>query len=76
MQANTDRIQTTHVGSLVRPPELVEFMRGHGRKKVLFGSNFPMITPAECLADLDALGLPADARAMFLGENAARVFRL
>ena len=26
MQANTDRIQTTHVGSLVRP-ELVEFMR-------------------------------------------------
>ena len=27
MQANTDRIQTTHVGSLVRPPELVEFMR-------------------------------------------------
>src|SRR5271170_4937096 len=27
MQANTDRIQTTHVGSLVRPPELVAFMR-------------------------------------------------
>ena len=27
MQANTDRIQTTHVGSLVRPPELVDFMR-------------------------------------------------
>ena len=27
MQQNTNRIQTTHVGSLVRPPELVEFMR-------------------------------------------------
>ncbi len=27
MQANTDRIKTTHVGSLVRPPELVAFMR-------------------------------------------------
>ena len=27
MQANTDHIQTTHVGSLVRPPELVEYMR-------------------------------------------------
>jgi 5-methyltetrahydropteroyltriglutamate--homocysteine methyltransferase len=27
MQANTDRIQTTHVGSLVRPPELVDYMR-------------------------------------------------
>ena len=27
MQANTDRIQTTYVGSLVRPPELVAYMR-------------------------------------------------
>jgi 5-methyltetrahydropteroyltriglutamate--homocysteine methyltransferase len=27
MQANTDRIQTTHVGSLVRPPALVDYMR-------------------------------------------------
>ena len=27
MQVNMDRIQTTHVGSLVRPPELVDFMR-------------------------------------------------
>jgi 5-methyltetrahydropteroyltriglutamate--homocysteine methyltransferase len=27
MQLNTDRIQTTHVGSLVRPPELVAYMR-------------------------------------------------
>jgi predicted TIM-barrel fold metal-dependent hydrolase len=58
------------------PRELVEFMRGHGKKKVLFGSNFPMITPAECLADVDALGLSDDARALFLGENARRVFRL
>jgi uncharacterized protein len=58
------------------PLELVEYMRGHGRTKVLFGSNFPMITPAECLADLDALKLPEEARALFLGGNAARVFRL
>ena len=27
MQANTDHMQTTHVGSLVRPPELVAYMR-------------------------------------------------
>jgi 5-methyltetrahydropteroyltriglutamate--homocysteine methyltransferase len=27
MQANTDRVQTTHVGSLVRPAELVAYMR-------------------------------------------------
>lgn len=56
------------------PRELVEYLRGHGRKKVLFGSNFPMITPAECLADLASLGLDPDAQRLFLGENAARVF--
>jgi uncharacterized protein len=58
------------------PRELVEFMRGHGRKKVLFGSNFPMITPTDCLAQLDELGLSDEARELFLGGNAQRVFRL
>jgi len=58
------------------PRELVEYLRGHGKKKVLFGSNFPMISPAECLAGLDALGLSDEARALFLGGNASRVFRL
>lgn len=56
------------------PPELVAFLRGHGRKKVLFGSNFPMIFPADCLAQLDELGLDDEARRMFLSENAKRVF--
>ncbi len=58
------------------PRDLVDYMRGHGRKKVLFGSNFPMISPVDCLADLDTLGLDAEARALFLGENARRVFGL
>ena len=58
------------------PPELVAYLRGHGKKKVLFGSNFPMLTPAECLPEVDALGLGEEARALFLGGNAARVFRL
>ena len=58
------------------PTALREFMAGHGRRKVLFGSNFPMVTPAACLADLDALGLDAEARQLFLGGNATRVFGL
>ena len=58
------------------PTELVEFMRRHGRKKVLFGSNFPMIQPAACLAQVDALGLDDEARGLFLGGNARRVFGL
>ena len=51
-------------------------MKGHGRKKVLFGSNYPMIAPADCLAGLDGLGLDDEAKRLFLGENARRVFRL
>jgi predicted TIM-barrel fold metal-dependent hydrolase len=58
------------------PRDLVDYLKGHGRRKVLFGSNFPMITPAECLADLDALGLSDEARALFLAGNARRVFGL
>jgi predicted TIM-barrel fold metal-dependent hydrolase len=58
------------------PPPLREYIKGHGRRKVLFGSNYPMVTPLDCLAHLDELGLDDEARRLFLGENAARVFRL
>jgi predicted TIM-barrel fold metal-dependent hydrolase len=58
------------------PPELTAYLRGHGRKKVLFGSNSPMLLPAACLAEVDALGLDDEARRLYLGENAVRAFRL
>lgn len=56
------------------PPELVNYLRAHGRRKVLFGTNYPMITPAQALADLDAIGLDDEARGLFLAGNAHRVF--
>jgi predicted TIM-barrel fold metal-dependent hydrolase len=58
------------------PPALVEFMRGHGRHKVLFGSNWPMIAPVKALEGLESLGLDDEARALFLSGNAARVYGL
>jgi predicted TIM-barrel fold metal-dependent hydrolase len=58
------------------PAELVEYMRAHGRKKVLFGSNYPMIMPGACLSQVDELGLDEEARHLFLHDNAARVFGL
>ncbi|MCC6624617.1 MAG: amidohydrolase [Deltaproteobacteria bacterium] len=59
------------------PPALVEYMRSRsGRNKVMFGSNSPMLQPAACLAQVDALGLDDEARALFLGGNAMRVFGL
>jgi predicted TIM-barrel fold metal-dependent hydrolase len=59
------------------PPELVEYMKSRGgRRKVLFGTNHPMIAPERALADLDALGLDDEARDLFLDGNARRLLDL
>lgn len=58
------------------PANLVEFMRGRGRDRVMFGTNYPMLTPRRCLAGLDQLNLDEDALELFLAGNARRVFRL
>ena len=59
------------------PSELVDYLRSRGGSlKVLFGSNHPMIRPADALEGLDRLGLEDDVRARYLHENARRVFAL
>ena len=58
------------------PPAFTEFLRGRGRSKCLFGSNYPMIQPLDCLAQLDALDLDDEGRELFLHGNATRVFGL
>ncbi len=58
------------------PPALVAYLRGHGRRKVLFGSNHPAWPASQCLADLAALGLDAETTELFLHGNAERVFDL
>ena len=58
------------------PAELVDYLRGRGRSKVMFGTNYPMLTPGRALATLADLGLDNEVRTLFLSENAKRVFRL
>lgn len=58
------------------PAGLIEFMRGPGRSRVMFGTNWPMISPRRCLEKLDELGLDNETRELFLVGNARRVFRL
>ncbi|HEX6956403.1 MAG TPA: amidohydrolase family protein [Ferrovibrio sp.] len=69
-------IDTSAYAAQRYPAPLVEYLRGHGRRKVLYGCNYPMIAPAKALAGLAALGLDAEAEALFLGSNAKRAFRL
>jgi len=58
------------------PAELVTYMQKNGRKKVMFGTNYPMVTAAMCLKDLDSLQLTEEVKKLFLYENAQRVFGL
>ena len=58
------------------PPDFVEYMRGRGAKKVMFGTNYPMLTASRCLEGLDALGLSDEAMRLYLHENARKVFNL
>lgn len=58
------------------PQELVNFMKSNGKHKVLFGTNYPMITPEKCLEHLDDLQLEEDVKSLFLFRNAERVFNL
>jgi predicted TIM-barrel fold metal-dependent hydrolase len=58
------------------PPELVDYLNKHGRKKILFGTNYPMLTAAKCLEGLDELKLDKEVEELFLYGNAQRVFKL
>ncbi|PWE17854.1 amidohydrolase [Marinicauda salina] len=58
------------------PPDFVAWMKGPGRSRVMFGTNYPMLDPGQCLAGLPGLGLDAEQEAAFLSGNARRVFGL
>ena len=67
----------TSAYALHRLPEtFVKLMKREGEGRILFGSNFPMLTPKRCLEGLDGIGLDAAGRAAFLAGAARRVFRL
>lgn len=47
---------------------------GHG--KVMFGSDFPLISPGRYIKELKAVGLSKKALKGILGENAARLWKI
>ena len=58
------------------PPDFVRLMKNEGKSRILFGTNWPMLSPARCLEGLAGLGLGDEIEALFLYENAKRVFKL
>jgi len=58
------------------PQQLVHYLNTYGRHKVLFGTDWPVIDPERAVAEIDALDLRPEAKAMLMRDNALRVFRL
>jgi predicted TIM-barrel fold metal-dependent hydrolase len=58
------------------PPQLVRAANTMLKRKVLFGSDFPVITPDRWLADFAKLDISDEVRPLILKENAARVLGL
>ncbi|MDI6103465.1 amidohydrolase family protein [Actinoplanes sp. NEAU-A12] len=56
------------------PPQLVRYANSLLQDKVLFGSDYPVITPDRWLADFEALDLKDTVRPKILKTNAARLF--
>lgn len=58
------------------PPQLLHYLKTYGQDKVMFGTNFPMLSLEKCVQQVNELGLADDVKAKFLFENAQRVFKL
>ncbi|MFD7557213.1 MULTISPECIES: amidohydrolase family protein [unclassified Streptomyces] len=58
------------------PPQLVRYANTLLKDKVLFGSDYPVITPDRWLADFAALDIKPEVRPKILKENAARLLGL
>ncbi|GAA5166940.1 MULTISPECIES: amidohydrolase family protein [Amycolatopsis] len=58
------------------PPQLVRYANSLLQDKVLFGSDYPLITPGRWLADFEKLDMKPQVRPKILKDNAVRVLKL
>jgi predicted TIM-barrel fold metal-dependent hydrolase len=73
------KFSNVYLGTASLPPlrwhaALVEFIRGPGRRKTLFGTSFPTVGHRHALSQLASLELPDETVTNLLGANARRVF--
>ncbi|TWG49299.1 MULTISPECIES: amidohydrolase family protein [unclassified Aminobacter] len=58
------------------PPILVQYTNTILKHKMLFGSDWPAITPDRWLSDFEKLDIREDVRPLVLKENAAKLLKL
>jgi predicted TIM-barrel fold metal-dependent hydrolase len=57
-------------------PTLVQYANTLLKTKVLFGSDYPLITPDRWLADFEKIAIRDEVRPLILKQNAMRLFQL
>ena len=58
------------------PPQLVQYANTLLKDRILFGSDFPLITPDRWMKDFAEVGFKDDVRPLILKENAKRLLKL
>ena len=58
------------------PPQIVTYANGQLRNKMLFGSDWPLISPDRWIADFDKAGFKPELKPLLLKENAIRALGL
>lgn len=58
------------------PPQLVQYANTLLRDRILFGSDFPLITPDRWLADFEKAGFKPEVAPLILKQNAMRLLGL
>jgi predicted TIM-barrel fold metal-dependent hydrolase len=57
-------------------PTLIQYANTLLKTKVLFGSDYPLLTPDRWMADFEKIGIKDEVRPLILKENAMRLFGL
>ncbi|MBL9123529.1 MAG: amidohydrolase family protein, partial [Planctomycetaceae bacterium] len=58
------------------PPQLTAFLSGVGQDKVLFATNYPMLSLAKCVEQVTGLNLAPGVAEKFLRTNCRQVYQL
>ena len=57
-------------------PEILDYLKGDGREKCMFGTNYPCLDFSEAISQVGDLGLEADTQELLLRRNLRRLYKL
>ena len=58
------------------PKQYVHYANSYGRHKVMFGTDWPVVSPERAVDEIDEFDLTAESKTLLMRDNALRVFKL